>query len=105
VAEILDYSSCSQTLTATATLNIGSKQFYADPFTFEFAEVNVGSLLFITWHYPSVSLSTLTPLETLTFVRIDLYRLLNFRLNHLAAMVYNLIIGLGRTISPRIRRV
>jgi hypothetical protein len=60
------YVSCDYTMTATAQALIAGNVFSADLVTYTF--LNPSQPLVVTWHYPEVTLSSLTPLESITFV-------------------------------------
>lgn len=66
VVEAYYYTSCTLTITAMATAIIGGTDFPANPITFAFA--SPAAPLILSWEYPDVTLTSLTPLETLTFV-------------------------------------
>ena len=65
--EVYYYSNCTQVMTAFKSVFIAGVEFTADPTIFTF--VNPESPLFITYHYPEVTLTSLTVGQTLTFVR------------------------------------
>jgi hypothetical protein len=53
-------------MTAFALVEIAGTPFSADPVTMTFADPSTP--LYITYQFPSVTLTSLTPLETLHFV-------------------------------------
>jgi hypothetical protein len=66
IVEAYYYTSCTLTMTASATATVGDTAFTANPITFTFSSPE--SPLLLTWEYPSVTLTSLTPLETLIYV-------------------------------------
>ena len=67
VVEALYYNNCTQVATAYETVIIAGATFTASPpITFTFA--NPETDLFITHHYPDVTLTSLTEGEELVFV-------------------------------------
>lgn len=65
--EVFDYSDCDYTMTATATVYVGGTPFRADIVTYTF--LNPSKPLTVTFNYPGVTVSSLVPGETLTFVQ------------------------------------
>ena len=57
-------------MTAFKTVFIAGAPFTAVPVTFTFA--NPETPLFVTYHYPQVTLTSLTQGETLSYVRLSL---------------------------------
>jgi hypothetical protein len=53
-------------MTALETLVVGGKTFFADPITFTFTLPEAP--LFYTYQYPSVTITSFVPLETITRV-------------------------------------
>jgi hypothetical protein len=65
-------------MTGTVTAFISGLEFIAIPVTFTFADPETP--IVVTYEFPSVTLSSLSPLETLTFVRRYSLELLTCRL-------------------------
>jgi len=65
--KVIPYSGCAYTMTASATVTIGDVKYFADLITYTFLEPTQS--LVLTWHYPDVTLATLSPSQTLVFVR------------------------------------
>ena len=63
-------------MTAFALVYIAGTPFTANPVTLTFADPSTP--LYITYQFPDVTVTSLTPLETLTFVHHRLY-LANFQ--------------------------
>jgi hypothetical protein len=77
-AVFLLYTSCTGEAVAEATATIGGQTYLADP-PFAFAFQETGELIqFITYSYPSVTITSLSASQTLFFVTLRLY-LLNIR--------------------------
>ena len=64
------YTNCTQTVTASGTALVGGKEFTAPAISFAFA--NPQTELFITYTYSSLTIDSLTELEVLTIVRVQL---------------------------------
>lgn len=64
--EVFYYTNCTQVMTAHKTVFIAGTAFSADPIIFTFA--NPETPLFLTYHYPQVTLTSLTEQEVLTYV-------------------------------------
>jgi hypothetical protein len=56
-------------MTAFALVNIAGTQFTANPVLMTFADPSTP--LYITYQFPSVTLTSLTPLQTLLFVKLS----------------------------------
>jgi len=67
MVESLSFTSCSQVVTAFATVLIQAQNFTAKPVTLTFLAAQ-SPTFYITYQYPSVTLSSLSPGEILTFV-------------------------------------
>ena len=68
LSEILEYTSCDGTLTATATINLETSTFYADEMFITFTDADALQFTTITWNYPEITLATLSASETVTVV-------------------------------------
>ena len=68
IMEVYYYTSCTLTMTGSATVTVNEEIFTADTITWTF--VDPPTPLIITWRFPSVTLTSLTPLETLLYVFI-----------------------------------
>ena len=65
--DVLVYpAECTGVMTAFQTVYINNDPFPADPVTFEFAPS--GTLVFISHTFPGVTVTSLTPGQTLIFV-------------------------------------
>jgi len=62
----IEYSDCDYTVTATAVAYFGTTSYTADLATYTF--YSPSQELFVTWYYHQVTLDSLTPLETISFV-------------------------------------
>jgi hypothetical protein len=80
VVEAYYYTNCTLTMTAMATVYFSDTSFTADPITFQFA--NPETPLLLEWQYPSVTITSFTPLETLIFVSISFLETADFRRNN-----------------------
>jgi len=87
-------------MTAFALVYIAGTPFTANPVTLTF--VDPSTPLYITYQFPAVTLTSLTPLETLTFVHQGLcvanFRLKPSREGTLRPAILNI-----RTITVRVR--
>ena len=66
IMEVYYYTSCTLTMTGSATVTVDGVPFTANTITFTF--VDPPTPLILTWQYPFATLTSLTPLETLIFV-------------------------------------
>ena len=67
VVEVFYYTNCTQVITALGTAVVSGQAFTAQPMTITF--VNPATAIFITYSYPSVTITSLTQLQPLTVVR------------------------------------
>lgn len=70
IVEAFYYTNCTQTVTASGTAIIGGKAFTAPGIPLAF--INPPTALFITYTYSSVTIDSLTQLEAMTVVRVQL---------------------------------
>ena len=69
-------------MSATAAVFIDEIRYLAEPITYTFDAP--ATVLYVTFHYPGVTLSTLTPGEVLLFVRLFWVKFTKFWQTHLA---------------------
>jgi len=67
LAEVYSYTDCDYTMTVTQELYIDGTQFLADLVTFTFPSLSLGPVI-VTFQYPGVTITSLTPLQTLSIV-------------------------------------
>lgn len=61
------YTDCDYTMTVTQEVHIDGTEFIADLATFTFLNPSQGPIL-VTFQYPSVTITSLTPFQTLSIV-------------------------------------